>query len=109
MFKLSRCIVQSNIRTISAGAHPRLAFLSNFHSNCILLSSSNKNLCGLGFWPRGEVPGGLGLFLVGCEVYNPFVQSEIEKSYFHIVILYFVMRTTKTFSLYCDKVGGGGN
>ena len=48
---------------VSLFDHPeicdRIAFLSNFHTNSIFLSSLNKKLCVLEFLSWGEVPGGL--------------------------------------------------
>ena len=40
--------------------HDRIAFLSNFHTNCNLLSSFNKKLYILEFLSLVEVPGGSG-------------------------------------------------
>lgn len=60
-FKLLTILLHATISLFkpSQKFRDRIACLSNFHTNCIPLSSSKKKLCVLGFWPWSE--GGFGL------------------------------------------------
>ena len=61
--KPRRNFLPRNGQFVKPTIHDRIAFLSNFHINCKLLSSFNKKLYVLEFSSWGEVPGGFGHYM----------------------------------------------